>query len=440
MSDNSVTLAPTALPTFEEILARAMVSSRSEGDDLPFPEGFPLVLRVNPQSFRFSADSGGNEIDGDLLPPSPAHSATALQDHACLQLAARVLRETDFPVAFPTETVYGLAAAATNDSALANVFAAKNRPADNPLIVHVSNVRMAHSLCRDGLLPAVYTGVLQRFWPGALSVVAPKNERVSERVTAGQATVAIRMPSHPVARALISMAALPLAAPSANSSTRPSPTLASHVADDLARRVLLVIDAGPCESGIESTVLDAVSTTTASPCILRPGGVTFEMIRAVPDFEDTIVWRKGPTDVARPVVPGMKYKHYAPRIPVVLFERREDAIIDKKQARLLFLEAVRKRIAPLASDPYSGSTVIAVLRSSEVQNNEFNNSSGVTVVQVALGTTNIDVGHNLFKSLRDCESIDKCRLICVEGVDEQFEGLAVMNRIRKAAGETVFIG
>lgn len=229
-----------------------------------------------------------------LLPPT----------NAALQKAARLLKAGQ-PVAIPTETVYGLAANALNPLAVAKIFLAKGRPQDNPLIVHVSHTDQAMALAhftREAKLLA------ELFWPGALTLVLEKKAAVPAAVTAGLPTVALRLPAHPVATELIQMAGFPLAAPSANASGRPSPTKAQHVLADLQGKIPLIIDGGPCDVGLESTV---VTLAGKAPVLLRPGVVTLEQLRGI--LPDITVHPGVLSPFAGPAEsPGMKYRHYAP--------------------------------------------------------------------------------------------------------------------------------
>src|SRR5437867_1782767 len=228
-----------------------------------------------------------------------------------LQRAATILRKGGI-VAFPTETVYGLGADALDEAAVARVFAAKQRPNWDPLIVHVRDLEMARSLGKN--LPAAF---IEKFWPGPLTLVVEKTTRVPEVVTAGRSSVALRMPRHPVAAMLLAEAGLPIAAPSANKFGRPSPTRATHVAEDLGGSVDLILDAGPTPMGVESTVLDL---TQSPPAILRPGGVTREELEAVVG-PVTMAGSVGDEVAARGLAgPGMTAKHYAPRARVETFE------------------------------------------------------------------------------------------------------------------------
>ncbi len=229
--------------------------------------------------------------------------------------AAEVLRHGGL-VAFPTETVYGLGANALAAAAVARIFAAKGRPATNPVIVHVSDVSLVHRVAADW--PTTAATLAERFWPGPLTLVLPKRPELPDIVTAGGATVAVRVPNHPVALALLRAAGLPLAAPSANRSTELSPTRAEHIAPGLAD---IVLDGGPCPGGLESTVLDV---TCDPPRLLRPGLVTVAMLEGVVGLVDVGATRaNGP---ARS--PGQMERHYAPRVALELGDRgRAEALV-----------------------------------------------------------------------------------------------------------------
>ena len=219
-------------------------------------------------------------------------------------------------VGIPTETVYGLAANALDEAAVAKIFAAKGRPQDNPLIIHISALEQLEDLAEE-ISPAVWQ-MAEQFWPGPLTMVIKKKDIVPDRTSAGLDTVGIRMPSHPVARAIIDAAGVPLAAPSANTSGKPSPTTARDVLDDMNGKIPAIVDGGACTVGVESTVVDM---TGEFPQILRPGAITEEMIReamgAVSTDRATL---EGLSDDAKVRSPGMKYRHYAPKAPVILLE------------------------------------------------------------------------------------------------------------------------
>jgi len=300
-----------------------------------------------------------------IVPASPAAVARA----------ASILRAGGL-VAFPTETVYGLGANALDTDAVRKIFTAKERPGWDPLIVHVSDLAMARTLARA--LPPVFETLAARFWPGPLTMVVEKAACVPEEVTARRPTVALRMPRHPVAQALLAAAQLPIAAPSANRFGRPSPTCAEHVVADLGDRVDLILDAGPTELGVESTVLDL---TQSPPVILRPGGVTREELgglRVVGGVADEVA-AKGLAG------PGMTLKHYAPRAAVEIFE--DEAALQARATEL------RGRC-------------VGVL---------------------------VPTAKNLFAELRrlDAEGVDVilCVLPAAEGI-----GLAVRDRLQRAAG------
>jgi len=233
-------------------------------------------------------------------------------DHEILAAAANLIRRGRL-VAFPTETVYGLGANGLDAAAVGRIFAAKGRPADNPLILHISDRRELDALVRE--VPEWLEPLLGKFWPGPFTVVLPRSEIVPDIVTAGLDTVAVRLPSLGVARELVRVAGVPIAAPSANLSGRPSPTTAAAVMADMDGRIGMVLDAGPCDVGLESTVLDCVAQP---PVILRPGGVTQEMLEECLSSVRS-AGQGSAAENAVPRAPGMKYRHYAPSAPLVLF-------------------------------------------------------------------------------------------------------------------------
>jgi L-threonylcarbamoyladenylate synthase len=232
-------------------------------------------------------------------------------DSGSIQRAADCLRGGGL-VAFPTETVYGLGAHALDVTAVRRLFAAKGRPANDPLIVHVSSLEQATVLTTE--MPAEARALAKEFWPGPLTMVLKRHESVPEEVTAGLETVAVRIPAHPVARALIEATGVPVAAPSANLFSRPSPTTAAHVLHDLDGRIDIIIDGGPTTVGVESTVVDLTSTP---PRVLRPGGVPIERLRAFLARLET-----GPLPLAAGEAapsPGLLSQHYSPRTPMTLY-------------------------------------------------------------------------------------------------------------------------
>ncbi|KAJ5440324.1 Translation factor SUA5 type [Penicillium cf. griseofulvum] len=251
-----------------------------------------------------------------------------------IEEAANLLKSSDIPVAFPTETVYGLGADATRSSAVQGIYRAKQRPSDNPLIVHVDSIdmlgRLLNPTSQDSAgstktpqigLPSIYKPLVDRFWPGALTIILPNptGSLLAPEVTSSLTTFGVRIPSSPLARLLIHATDRPLAAPSANASTKPSPTTAQHVHHDLKGRIELILDGGASGVGVESTVVDGLCDP---PAILRPGGIGIEEIRKCEGWENVAVgYKDGTLDVKEvPRAPGMKYRHYSPKARVVLFE------------------------------------------------------------------------------------------------------------------------
>ena len=232
-----------------------------------------------------------------------------------LKEAAGILRSGGL-VAFPTETVYGLGGNALDEDAARKIYAAKGRPSDNPLIAHVSCVEEVAPLVKE--IPEAGRKLMEAFWPGPLTMIFPKSEKVPYGTTGGLDTVAIRMPDDPVANRLIALAGVPVAAPSANTSGRPSPTTADHVWQDMNGRIEMIIDGGPVGIGVESTIVDVSS---AVPAVLRPGAITMEMLAEVLGEVSVDPAILGPLSAdVRPKAPGMKYKHYAPKADLTLVE------------------------------------------------------------------------------------------------------------------------
>lgn len=319
-------------------------------------------------------------------------------------------------VVIPTETVYGLGANALSADACAKIFRAKNRPSDNPLIVHIADRAMLAQLTDAAACAriACLDAILDRFWPGPLTVLLPKSALVPDLVTAGHASVAVRMPSHAVARRLIELAGVPIAAPSANLSGRPSPTTAMHSFVDLAGRVRCIVDGGPCGVGVESTVVDLLCEP---PAILRPGGVTLEQLRElVPTMS---VFRA--LHVDKPATPGLKYKHYSPNAPVVLFEGPV----------ALMAEAVLQRLRAQALE---GGLVVGLIHTQPgiTLPDELLACERLRVLPLGNGADLDVVARGIFGALRELDEAG-CAEIVIEGVSEAHEGLAVMNRVRKAA-------
>lgn len=236
-----------------------------------------------------------------------------VKDKTAYAQAAALLRAGEV-VGMPTETVYGLAANALDGAAVAKIFIAKGRPQDNPLIVHIADKEQLYGLVRD--VPEGAEKLADRYWPGPLTMILPKADCIPDEVSAGLDTVGIRFPSHPVARELIRAAGVPLAAPSANTSGRPSTTTSAHVMEDLNGKIPAVVEGGPCMVGVESTI---VSFAGEKPRLLRPGGISLEQLQQVlGEVEVDRALREAIGDDVRVSAPGMKYRHYAPKAPVTV--------------------------------------------------------------------------------------------------------------------------
>ena len=330
---------------------------------------------------------------------------------AILGEAAEILR-TGGLVAFPTETVYGLGANALDAQACARIFIVKGRPQDNPLIVHVANRAMADRLVTNWPLAAEKCA--GSFWPGPLTLVLPKTALVPDAVTGGLNTVALRMPDHPVAVALIEQAGVPVAAPSANISGKPSPTMGSHVWQDLQGKIPLIVDAGSCDVGLESTVLDVSGDI---PVILRPGGIAKEQLEEI----------LGNVEIDKPLVngvpkaPGMKYRHYAPDGEMLL-------LVGKR-------EKVQQRMVLEIHKAHAQGRKVGILCSLESASHLHSQLPDLLFVLGSLEHPQ-DVASSLFAGLRLCDE-RKMDLILAEGVDEGGLGLAIMNRLQKASGHRV---
>ena len=336
------------------------------------------------------------------------------QDLHLLKEAVELLKQGNV-VAMPTETVYGLAANALDGEACGRIFEAKNRPSDNPLIVHISDLDMLPLVTDVSKLSTEVRQIMDGFWPGPLTILLPKGEGVPKRVVGGaeMQTVAVRMPEHWLARALIRECGFPLAAPSANLSGRPSPTCAQHVFTDLNGRIPLILDDGQRSSvGVESTVLDVHNRL-----ILRPGAVTKEMLQGVlPDvdyFSNVEHW--GTVDVNRPPTPGMKYRHYSPDSPLLLYYNYPSELVEEQ----VCLHLAR------------GSKVVRILSDRKVV---------TAAVPMFLSEAKDDYGrmaYNLFDVLRSADAL-KPDVIIAEALQKCSETEAVMNRLEKAASEKFY--
>lgn len=341
---------------------------------------------------------------------------------AALAEAAAVLRAGGL-VAFPTETVYGLGADATNAAAVAGIFAAKQRPFSDPLIVHIANSE-ALSTCAQQI-PETAWLLAERFWPGPLTLIVPRGDAIPTQVTAGGATVGVRVPAHPVARALLRLAGVPVAAPSANRFMHTSPTTAAHVLDDLDGRIDCVLDGGPCAVGVESTVLDLLAQP---PRILRPGGVTLEALRALlptlqgpsaeHDVATAVLADGGAEPTGAPLAaPGQFERHYAPHTRLLVYDAQGTAA----------LTALRSAAQEALS---RGARVGALLTTEDAA------ALADLPLSVAPLGTSADVAglaRAIYAALRalDEQSLD---LLLAHTVSDAGLGLALNDRLRRAAG------
>lgn len=316
-------------------------------------------------------------------------------------------------VAFPTETVYGLGANGLDEEAVKKIFIAKGRPQDNPLILHVSSIEDVKPLVKSISKEAEI--LMKRFWPGPLTILFRKSNKVPNIITAGLDTVAIRMPNHPIAIELIKNSGVPIAAPSANTSGKPSPTLADHVIEDLYGKVHMIIDGGSTGVGLESTVLDL---TEEIPMILRPGGITLEDLKKIiPQVEEDLSIIKDNKDIV-PKSPGQKYRHYAPKADMLVFTGE--------------LENIVMKIISQTEEFISKGKTVGIMATEETKDRY---ERGV-VISVGSRENMETIGHNLFNTIRlfDQKEVD---VILAEGVGLSYIGTAIMNRLKKASGGNI---
>lgn len=328
-------------------------------------------------------------------------------DKDAIEEAAALLRSGE-TVAFPTETVYGLGADATNENAVAKIFTAKGRPQDNPLIAHVATKEQLKRLVDN--IPPYAEKLMDLFSPGPITYILPTNGTCAENVTAGLSTVGVRIPDHPVARELLKTCDIPIAAPSANVSGKPSPTLADHVWEDLQGKISGLLDGGATGVGVESTVLDC---TQVIPIILRPGGVTKEQLEEV--VGTVIVDPSLANKNEKPKAPGMKYRHYSPEVPMWLVK----GSVEKIQQLINDEREKGKKIGVLASSQTSAKL--------EVEDS------------YPLGDNIHEIATHLYDGLRKYKQGDVDLIIC-EAFSDSGIGQAVMNRLQKAATEYIVEG
>lgn len=329
-------------------------------------------------------------------------------DSDILKYAAGVINDGG-TVVFPTETVYGLGASALQAEAAEKIFHAKGRPQDNPLIIHVSDKNI-EPYVED--VPEDARRLMDKFWPGPLTIILKKSELIPDIITAGLDSVAVRMPSNIIAHELIRLSGVPVAAPSANLSGKPSPTDVSHVIQDLKGRVDVILGGGRADVGLESTVVDM----TGRPVILRPGGITYEELKTMlPEiYIDPCVVDKPDRDLI-PKSPGMKYRHYAPMAPMFIVCGR--------------LKDVTGKINELCSKNIMEGKKVGILATHQT----FDGYGQGVVLSMGDRERPETIASSIFDRLREFDGMD-VDIIFAEGVDEKDIGLAIMNRMKKAAG------
>ena len=312
-------------------------------------------------------------------------------------------------VAFPTETVYGLGANALKEDAVDKIFKAKGRPQDNPLIVHVASKNIDY-LVKE--IPEVAKELINKFWPGPLTIILKKKDIIPNRTSANLESVGIRMPSNDIALKLIELSGCPVAAPSANISGRPSPTDVERCIEDLDGKIDYIVGGSQSDVGVESTIVDC---TVMPPIVLRPGGITLEMLREVcSDITIDKAIQGKPDENLKPKAPGMKYRHYAPKAKLKIIKGNKEKTIEK--------------INEIVQNYIESKKTVAVLCTNELRDKIFN------AEVISLGSINNlnDIAKNIFESLRMCDDL-KVDLILCEAFNEEGIGLAIMNRLNKAA-------
>lgn len=326
-----------------------------------------------------------------------------------LKEASAVIRSGGL-VAFPTETVYGLGGDATNPEASRKIYVAKGRPSDNPLIVHIADFSQLRNIVAE--VPQEAEKLAEAFWPGPLTMILRKNDVIPYETTGGLDTVAIRMPSHPVARAFLQDSGCMIAAPSANTSGRPSPTTAQHVWEDLHGKIEILLDGGPVGIGIESTIVDL---SEERPMILRPGFITQEMLSAVLGDVGMDPGLASENSKQPPKAPGMRYRHYAPKADLTLVEGTMEEVISKINALTREAQAMGKSVGVLATEENKDCYVAD------------------HVIVIGQRQDEAEIARHLFDVLRQFDDL-QVDLIYSESFVAAGVGQAIMNRLLKAAG------
>lgn len=354
------------------------------------------------------------QLKTELLQVTAVDGALDGQSCQAIRRAGQIIRQGGL-VAFPTETVYGLGGDALNPDSSRKIYAAKGRPSDNPLIIHIADMDALPRIVSE--IPEAAKVLAEHFWPGPLTMILPKAKEVPYATTGGLETVAVRMPSHPVALSFIRESGGYVAAPSANTSGKPSPTLASYVAEDMDGRIEMILDGGQVGIGIESTIVDL---TVEPPQILRPGYVTDKMLEKVLGevAVDATVLRSGEECGQAPKAPGMKYRHYAPAGELTIIQGEAGQVTEYINARAAEDMAAGKKVGIIGTrenlDCYKADVVKSVGSRSDEE----------------------AIAHNLYAILREFDD-EKVTRIYSEGFSTEGFGQAIMNRLLKAAGHHV---
>lgn len=328
--------------------------------------------------------------------------------------AAEILKNGGL-VAFPTETVYGLGGDGLNPEAAEKIYNAKGRPADNPLIIHIGDKKDLDKLTKE--IPEMGRKLVEAFWPGPLTLIFYKSEIIPYSTTGGLETVAIRMPNHPIALELLKESGVKIAAPSANTSGKPSPTKASHVIEDLAGKIDMIIDGGEVEIGLESTIVDV---TGDNPVILRPGFITKEMLEQVVGLVemDKAILEKNQKSGIIPKAPGMKYKHYAPKGDLTIYQGKLEHVVKRINQEAIRYEKEGKKVGIIATEETKNKYHIGIIKDIGTREEEETIARGLYNVLREFDQTNVEV-------------------ILTESFESEYLGQAIMNRLLKAAGYQV---
>ena len=375
---------------------------------------YVMIIHKQQRNSRFSPKQGRKEevtkMKAELKTKLIQIEDTGdIKDEELME-AAQIIRDGGL-VAFPTETVYGLGANALDEEAAKKIYAAKGRPSDNPLIAHISCLEELEPLVSE--IPETARKLAERYWPGPLTMVFPKSERVPYGTTGGLETVAVRMPDDSVANRLIALAGVPVAAPSANTSGRPSPTTAQHVWQDMNGKIEMIIDGGPVGIGVESTIVDVSGEV---PMLFRPGAVTIEMLQETVGQVEIDPAIQGPLkEDVRPKAPGMKYRHYAPKAALTLVEGETEDVVAEINRQVQACMEAGQQVGVICTEETRDCYPQGILRSIGVRSQEET------------------IAHNLFAVLRE---FDDLQVDCIfsESFSRNHLGQAIMNRLTKAAG------